>query len=202
MNHKTFNKIDLLVRCGLALIVVALSIALPLRACRSGDELDTLGTARKPLVMIAGQTQQIPTADYVSSPGGMSLNGTAASGAGDMEATTLTTSGAANFQTTTRVERILNTNDAPSITCDGGTLHPTTTGGEHMGHIVPAVDTTTCQVRFAHPPAACLCSLATNHVEVATGIGRSCTILNNDLTVTAAPSWALGTFDYSCSSQN
>lgn len=100
-----------------------------------------------------------------------------------------------------QVERIINTNDAPSVTCDGGAV-VSQVGGEHMGHVVPAIDTTTCQVRFAHPPASCACSLAVDHVEIATGIGHSCTISVNDLHVTAAPSTALGTFDYVCSMSN
>lgn len=97
--------------------------------------------------------------------------------------------------------RVTNTGSAPSVTCDGGAL-VSQVGGEFFGHIVPAIDSTTCQVRFAHPPMACLCSLALDQVQQTTGLGHTCVILANDFTVTAAPSTALGTFDYSCASQN
>lgn len=58
--------------------------------CESGDELDAQGVARRPLVIINGQTQQIPTADYVSTAGGLSTNATAAV-ANDIQTTTLAT---------------------------------------------------------------------------------------------------------------
>lgn len=53
-------------------------------------EYDAAGAARRPLVMISGQTQQIPLADYVSTVGGLSTNATAAA-AGDIQTTTLAT---------------------------------------------------------------------------------------------------------------
>ena len=41
-------------------------------------EPSMIGTARRPLVIVSGQTEQIPTADYVSTVGGLTTNATAA----------------------------------------------------------------------------------------------------------------------------
>lgn len=52
---------------------------------------DIAGTGRRPLVLVAGQTQQIATTDYLSSIGGVTANAIAAA-AGDIETTTETVS--------------------------------------------------------------------------------------------------------------
>jgi len=56
-----------------------------------------LGTGRRPLVIVSGTTEQLPTADYISTVGGLTTNGTAAS-SGDIESTTATISTTFNTQ--------------------------------------------------------------------------------------------------------
>lgn len=57
-----------------------------------GPFYDTYAAARRPLVIISGVTQQLPTADWISTIGGLTTNATAPS-AGEVETTTLTASG-------------------------------------------------------------------------------------------------------------
>lgn len=89
---------------ALAITVVQLGKSSAGHGADEGDQdREAQGVARKPLVVIAGQTQTIPTADFLSSPGGMSVNGTPATGAGDLEATTINgaTIGTGNVSTGT-----------------------------------------------------------------------------------------------------
>jgi hypothetical protein len=98
------------------------------------------------------------------------------------------------------VERMINAATVPSVVCDDGT--PTPTGGEWKGHVAPAIDATTCALTFAHTLVSCICSLKLDHVQQSTGIGHACSFTGAVLTVTAAPSTALGEFDYDCSVAN
>jgi hypothetical protein len=77
----------------LALAVIALIVAaLVVPSLLADDPIyDAQGTARRPLVVINGNTQQIPTADYISTVGGLSTNATAAA-AGEIQTTTATVS--------------------------------------------------------------------------------------------------------------
>jgi hypothetical protein len=77
-----------------SLVCVAFGVAVG-RAQLTPD-YDALGVARRPLVIANGVTEQLPTADYLSSVGGVTTNATAAA-AGDLETTTLTCSGAATL---------------------------------------------------------------------------------------------------------
>ena len=88
---------------ALAVTVVQLTSSAGHRVDEGDQDREAQGVARKPLVIIAGQTQTIPTADFLSSPGGASLNGTPATGAGDLEATTINgaTIGTGNVSTGT-----------------------------------------------------------------------------------------------------
>jgi hypothetical protein len=60
-------------------------------ACSTAPEshVEIVSTARKPLVLVGQQTEQLPTADYVSSVGGASFNGTPPTAPGDIEVTTI-----------------------------------------------------------------------------------------------------------------
>ena len=93
-----FKAIDRLVRLSLLAFLVTLVgwavVSQVLRVFGDDDMIAaafpaTLATARLPLVIIAGQTQQLPAADYISSVGGITLTGTPSSGAGDIELTTI-----------------------------------------------------------------------------------------------------------------
>ena len=65
--------------------------AILLVACSTSDPGQRIltGVARKPLVLVGGQTEQIPSGDYLLSPGGASFNGTPATAPGDIEVTTI-----------------------------------------------------------------------------------------------------------------
>jgi len=86
-----FERIDIFVKRGIKVALVsvaAIAVFLFVRPPRR-PELEIQGASRKPLVIINGEIEQIPAADYVSSPGGISANATAAA-AGDIEGTTCT----------------------------------------------------------------------------------------------------------------
>lgn len=78
------------VTIGAALLVVVPFVR-ELASPIFGLDHDAMGTGRRPVVIIAGVTQQLPTTDYISSVGGVTANATAAS-TGDVEATTETVS--------------------------------------------------------------------------------------------------------------
>lgn len=73
----------------LATSFIALALMLTVHRCRATPDLEIAGVARRPLVIVSGTTEQLPTADYLSSAGGLTVNGTA-SAAGDVQADTAT----------------------------------------------------------------------------------------------------------------
>lgn len=74
-----------------AVLAVLAALGLYLLASNSEPVYDALVAARRPLVIISGQTQQLPTTDYLSTIGGLTTNATAAT-TGNIQTTTLTAS--------------------------------------------------------------------------------------------------------------
>lgn len=97
MNRFTFRS-SLLLRhlplwAALALLVpFGIGASFVRCVCTSDSDYNITGvTARRPLVVINGQTQQLPTVDFISSVGGISTNATTPAN-NDVQTSTLTTS--------------------------------------------------------------------------------------------------------------
>lgn len=86
-----FSKIDQTIRTWLLGLMIGGLAYLGFSKCIGNQApiYDGQGTLRKPLVVINGQNQQIPSADTLSSPGGLSTNGVAASSS-DVQTNTIT----------------------------------------------------------------------------------------------------------------
>ncbi len=89
---RLFRALAVLTPPWLKLALVALACVAIARYAAPDVVYDAMVTARRPLVIINGSTQQLPIADYISSVGGITTSATAAA-AGDIQTTTITSTG-------------------------------------------------------------------------------------------------------------
>ncbi len=128
-----FTTIDRAVRLGLLVATVAFVSCLVGREV-SERNVDLLTTAaRLPLVIVSGQTEQLPTADYLSSVGGISTNASVPSAAGDVMTSTahVNTSGqSVAFSTYYNATAGTALSAGRNVWIGGGGLSSTAAGGD------------------------------------------------------------------------
>lgn len=112
-----------------AKIVAALGVvfAISQGRCLCGDspDYDATVAARRPLVIVNGVTQQIASVDYVSTVGGLSTNATAGA-AGDIQTTTMTSSGIATVGGETNTAQTRRTGKiTPTLAASQNNWNPT-----------------------------------------------------------------------------
>ena len=88
-------------------LVMAAAMGVDRCACGPAPDAEVQGTGRRPLVIVSGQTEQLPATDYISSAGGVSTNATPAA-AGDIQTTTETVG---QLAYTVQTSTITGTND-------------------------------------------------------------------------------------------